>query len=98
MGTYGLVFWVRTPLGGQQYLQVLDTGATMSIVAWKMFPHEDLKNIMPTAAIRMGDGHVGDNCVDYEVDVPMGSKSIAHWFHVMDTEAFNFVLGTNFFI
>ena len=28
---------------------------------------------------------------------PMGSRSIAHWFYVMDTEAFNLVLGTDFF-
>ena len=28
----------------------------------------------------------------------MGSRSIAHWFYVMDTEAFDFVLGTDFFV
>ena len=53
---------------------------------------------MPTAAIRMGDGHVVHSCGDCGVDVPMGSRSIAHHFYVMDTEAFNFVLGTGFFI
>ena len=30
--------------------------------------------------------------------VPMGSRTIAHRFYVMDTEAFNFVLGTDFFV
>ena len=53
---------------------------------------------MPTAAIRMGDGHVVHSCRDCEVDVPMGSRSIAHRFYVMDTEAFKFVLGTDFFV
>ena len=53
---------------------------------------------MPTATIRMGDGHVVHRCGDCEVDVPMGSKSIAHWLFVMDTEAFNFVLGKEFFV
>ena len=53
---------------------------------------------MPTAAIRMGDGHVVHSCGDCEVKVPMGSRSIAHRFYVMDTNAFDFVLGTDFFV
>ena len=53
---------------------------------------------MPTAAICMGDGHVVHSCGDCEVDVPRGSRSIAHRFCVMDTEAFAFVLGTDFFV
>ena len=52
---------------------------------------------MTTAAIRMGDGHVVHSCGDCEVEVPMGSRTIAHCFYVMDTEAFDFVLGTDFF-
>ena len=35
---------------------------------------------------------------DCEVNVPMGSRSIVHRFYVMDTEAFDFVLGTDFFV
>ena len=38
------------------------------------------------------------SCGDSEVKVPMGSRSIAHRFYVMDTEAFDFVLGTDFFV
>ena len=91
------MFWVRIRLGGREYLGVLDTGATISIVAKKILPRGDLKNIMPTAAIRMGDGHVVHSYGDCEVEVPMGSRSIAHRFYVMDTEAFDFVLGTDFF-
>ena len=53
---------------------------------------------MTTAAIRMGDGHVVHSCGGCEVEVPMGSRIIAHWFYVMDTEAFNLVLGTDFFV
>ena len=30
--------------------------------------------------------------------MPMGSRGIAHRFYVMDTEAFHFVLGTEFFV
>ena len=91
-------FWVRIRLGECEYLGVLDTGATISIVAKKILPGGDLKNIMPTTAIRMGDGHVLHSCGDCEVEVPMGSRSIAHWFYVMDTEALDFVLGTDFFV
>ena len=91
-GPTDLVFLVRIRLGGREYLGVLDTRATISIVAKKMLPCGNLKNIMPTVAIRMGDGHVLHSCGDCEVEVPMGSRSIAHRFYVMDTEAFDFVL------
>ena len=67
-------------------------------MAKKILPRGDLKNDIPTAAIRMGDGHVVHSCGDCEVEVPMGSRSIAHPFYVMDTEAFDFVLGTDFFV
>ena len=97
-GPTDLVFWARICLGGREYLGVLDTGATISIVARKTLPRGDLKNIMPTAAIRMGEGHVVHSCGDCEVEVPMGSRSIAHRFNVMDTEACDFVLGTDFFV
>ena len=52
------MFSLRIRLGGRGYLGVLDTGATISIVAKKTLPRGDLKNFMPTAAMRMGDGHV----------------------------------------
>ena len=92
------MFWVRIRLWGREYLGVLDTGATISIVAKKTLPCGDLKNILPTAAICMGDGYVVHSCGDCEVEVPMGSRSIAHRFYVIDTEAFDFVLGTDFFV
>ena len=92
------MFWVRIRLGGREYLGVLDTGATISIVAKKILPCGSLKNTMTTAAIRMGDGHVVHSCGDCEMEVPMGSRTIAHRFYVMDTEAFDFVLGTDFFV
>ena len=57
-----------------------------------------LKNGMTTAAIRMGDGHVVHSCGDCEMEVPMGSRTFPHWFYVMDTEAFDFVFGTDFLV
>ena len=59
------MFWVRIRLGGREYLGVLDTGATISIVAKRNLPCGDLKNILPTAAIRMGDEHVVHSCGDF---------------------------------
>ena len=47
-------------------------------MAKNILPCGDLKNILLTAAIRMGDGHVVHSCGDCEVEVPMGSRSIAH--------------------
>ena len=88
------MFWVRICLGAREYLRLLNTGATVSIVAKKMLPRRDLKNNTPTAAIRKGDGHVVPICGNCDVEVPMGSRSIAHQFYVMDIEAFDFVLGT----
>ena len=85
------MFWVRIRLGGREYLGVLDTGATISIVAKKILTCGSLRNTMTTAAIRMGD--MVHSCGDCEVEVPMGSRTIGHRFSVMDTEAFDFVLG-----
>ena len=67
-------------------------------MAKKILPRGNLTNTLPTAAIRKGDGHVVHSCGDCEVEVPMGSRTIALWFYVMDTEAFDFVLGTDFFV
>ena len=53
---------------------------------------------MTTAAIRMWDGHVVHSCGDFEVEVPMSSRTIAHRFYVINTETFDFVLGTDFFV
>ena len=64
--------------------------------AKKLLPRGDLKDIMTAAAIRMGDDHVVHSCRDCEDDMLMGSRSIANQFYVMETEAFNFVLGTEF--
>ena len=95
-GALDLVFWVRIRLGGHEYLAVLDTGATIFIVAKKTLPIGSLRNNMTTAAKGMGDGHVVHSCGDCEVEVSMGSRTIALRFYVMDNEAFNFVLGTDF--
>ena len=92
-GTTDLLFWVPMRPGGREYLGVLDTGATISIVAKKKLPRGDLKYIMPIAAIPIGDGDVVHSCGNFEVEVPIRSRSIAHRFYVMDTEAFDFVLA-----
>ena len=92
-----MLLWVRIRSRGKDYREVRDTGATISIGAKKILRLGDLKNIMPTAPIRRGDGHVVHNCGDCEVDPPMGSTSIVHRFYVLDSEAYHFVGGTNFF-
>ena len=67
-------------------------------MAEKILPRGTLTNTMPTAPIRIGDGHVVHSCGDCEVEVPMASPTLSHRFSVMDTEAFDFVQGTDFFV
>ena len=67
-------------------------------MANKILPEGNQKNIMPTAAIGMGDGHVVHSCGDCVANVPIGSRSIAQPFYAMHTEAFDFVLGSDFFV
>ena len=67
-------------------------------MAKNTLPRGDLKNIMPTAAIRIRDGHVVHSCGDCEVNGAMGSRSIAYWLYVMHTESLEFVLGTDCFV
>ena len=92
------MFWVRIRLRGREYLEVLDTRATISIVVKKILPQGSLTKTMPTAAIRMGDGHLVHSCGACEVEVFTGFRTIAHRFYVTDTEASNFVLPTDFFV
>ena len=80
------MFWVRIRLGGREYLGVLDTGATISSDAKKILPRGHRKNIMSTAAIRMGHGDVVHSCGEC-VEVPIGSGSMARRFYVTDTDA-----------
>ena len=79
-------------LGDVKTPGVLDSRPTISIEAKKKLPRGDRKNITPTAAIRMGDGHVVHTCGDCEIKMPTGSRSIAHRFYVMDTDTLDFVL------
>ena len=58
-GSTDLVLWLRINLEKREDLGVRDTGATVLIVAKMILLCGDLKHIMPTAAICMGEGHVG---------------------------------------
>ena len=48
------MFWVRIRLGGREYLGVLDTGATISIVAKNILPCGSLKNTMTSRGYTNG--------------------------------------------
>ena len=64
----------------------------------KILPLGDLKNVMPTAAIQTGDGHVVHSCGDCEVDSPICPRSSARPFYVMDTQALDLATGTDVFV
>ena len=63
-GSTDLVFSVRIRPEGRENLAVVDAGAAISILAMKILPRGDVKNIMPTAVIRMQDRHVVHSCRD----------------------------------
>ena len=92
------MFLVRIRLGEREYHGALETGAIISILTKNILPRGDPKNTMPAAAIRMGDGHVVHSCGDCEDDLPMGSRSVANKFYVMDAKAFDLTLGTDYFV
>ena len=48
------MLWERIRIGGREYLGVLDTGATISIVAKKISPCGSLKNTMTTRLYKWG--------------------------------------------
>ena len=66
-------------------------------MAKKILPVGNLKNIMPTAAIHIGDDHLVRSCGNCDVNVCVRTRSLVHRFYVMDTETLDFVLGTAFF-
>ena len=56
-----------------------------------------LNNKMPTMARPMGDGHGAHSSEDCEDHVCVGFRNIGQILCVIDSQAFHFVSGTNFF-
>ena len=80
-------------IGDQVFRAVLDTGATLSIVARRL-PKTYRKT--KTVAIRVGDGRTIHSLGGVDVTICVGDETVTQHCRVLDTDAFDIVIGTNF--
>ena len=80
-------------IGDQVFRAVLDTGATLSIVARRL-----LKTFRKTktVAIRVGDGRTIHSLGGVDVTICLGDETVTQHCRVLDTDAFDIVIGTDF--
>ena len=88
-----LVFWILLKIGDQVFRAVLDTGATLSIVARRLL--NTLRNTK-TVAIRVGDGRTIHSFGKVDVNICPGDETVTQHCRVLDTDAFDIVVGTDF--
>ena len=82
-------------IGYQVYKEVLDTGATPSMVARRMLKQAPIWNTK-TVAIRVGDGRTIHYLRGLDGDVCPGDEAVTQNFKVLDTHAFDIVISTDF--
>ena len=87
-----MVFWILVKIGDEVFLAVLDTGATLSIVARRL-----LKNFKKTktVAIRVGDVRTIHSLRGVDVSICLGDESVMQHCRVLDTDALDIVIGTD---
>ena len=80
-------------IGDQVFRALLDTGATPSIVAQRL-----LKTFKKTktVAIRAGDGRTVHSLGAVDVTICLGNKIVTQHCRVLDTDACDIVIGTDF--
>ena len=80
-------------IGDQVFRVVLDTGATLSIVARRL-----LKTFKKTktAAIRVGDWCTIHSLGVVDVTICLGDETVTQHCTVLDTDAFDIAIGTDF--
>ena len=80
-------------IADQVFRAVLDTDATLSIV-----PRRLLKTFkkFKTVAIRVGDGRTIHYLGGVDVCICLGDQSVTQQCRVLDTDAFDIVIGTDF--
>ena len=88
-----MVFWILFKIGDQVFQAVLDTGATLSIVARRL-PKTFKKT--KTVAIRVGDGRTIHSLGGVDVTICLGDETVTQHCRVLDTDAFDIVIGTDF--
>ena len=80
-------------IGDQVFRAVVDSGATLSIVARRL-----LKTFKKTktVAIRVGDGRTIHSLGGVDVTICPGDETVTQHYRVLDTSAFDIVIGTDF--
>ena len=80
-------------IGDRVFRAVLDTGATLSIVARRL-----LKTFRKTktVAIRVGDGRTIHSLGGVDVTICLGDETVTQHCRVLDTDTFDIVIGTDF--
>ena len=90
-----MVFWITVKISDQVYKAVLDTGATLSIVARKLLKQAKIRKTK-TVAIKVGDGRTIHSLGGVDVTVCLGDEQVTQHCKVLDTDAFDIVIGTDF--
>ena len=80
-------------IGDNFFRAVLEAGATLSIVARPL-----LKTFKKTktVAIRVGDGRTIHSLGGVDVTICLGDETVTQHCRVLDTDAFDIVIGTDF--
>ena len=88
-----LVLWILLKDGDQVFRPLLDTGATLTIVAGHL-----LKTFKKTktVAIRVGDGRTIHSLGGVDVCICLGDESVMQHCRVLDTDVFDIVTATDF--
>ena len=82
-------------IGDQVYKAVLDTGATLSIVARRLLKQAKIRKTK-TVAIRVGNGRTVHSLGGVDVTVCLGHEQVTQHCKVLDSDAFDIVIGTHF--
>ena len=82
-------------IGDQVFRAVLDTGATPSIVARRLLrTFKKTKNVV----IRVGDGRTLHTLGGVDVTTCPGNETVTQHCRVLDTDAFDIVIGTDYLL
>ena len=81
-------------IGDRVYKAVLDTGATLSILACRLLKQAEIRKTQ-TVAIRAGDGRTINSLGGVDVTVCPGDEQVTRHCKVLDTDAFDIVIGTD---
>ena len=90
-----MVFCITVKIGDQVYKAVLDTGATLSIVACRLLKQTKIRKTK-TVAIKVGDGRTIHSLGSVDVTVCLGAEQVTQYCKVIDDNAFEIVIGIDF--